>query len=229
MTHVPKLRISEQEYRQLYWPQISMFLQQTLASPDRVIFAREEFYRQVYNVCVARLTLLIYDDLVAYIKEYLENDRVVLLHTPDMIFLPTVAEYYQRLKAATDIVAAGFRYLEKTYTLPELNLSIQQIFDNHIKAIVFGDETMRLRLSFLIRQTPVPPPFNDPSVFMHLAQALYRIDPSFVSLNPALFAMYVPGLGIAASSAFPLKTNPLTVRPRADSATKPRPKRKCDD
>jgi len=183
------MSIPREMYDKTYWPHIREALNQIILQPMEISFSQEELYRNVYNVCCQRHTVLLYDDLLALVSQHLTVMYSSLLSTHDNTFIQVVSQYFVNFKRCSEIICSVFRYLERVYIVEKLNTSLKGILKTSFNNIVVNTPEVKQRLNTLLK---ILPPQSDPTMIMNLVKGLYELDKSYSTFNPQLFTVYIP-------------------------------------
>eukprot|EP01111_Echinosteliopsis_oligospora_P012355 TRINITY_DN4211_c0_g1_i1.p1 TRINITY_DN4211_c0_g1~~TRINITY_DN4211_c0_g1_i1.p1 ORF type:complete len:268 (+),score=53.47 TRINITY_DN4211_c0_g1_i1:71-805(+) len=189
----PKITfISLDDYNRDYWPMMQKAVTIILANPRSVLFSQEEILRGIYNVCCQRHGAKLYNDLIQTVTQHLQQINQQLATSPDSEFIKYLNSSLDSYQCSIQVIAGLFRYLEKIYVMDKLVVPLVTILQDLFMGQGLCMQVARLKQIL----GPVPGKVlpEDPSVYMQLTRNLYSLDREFATLNPSLFAKFIPNL-----------------------------------
>jgi len=211
--------ITAQSYSTVEWPQLSSSLYRLLTNPN-CAFPADNLYNLVYKICMAGLMDTCYQDLRQFIADHLNQMRQTLLDaTPEKFYL-LLAELVSNYRIALEKMTIVFAYLERQYVTKQLKISLSQELERELGDRVLQSVDVHERLKQLLPRTwpdmwkslpsalirhspshwtkqktfPRDAILLSPSVLQPICECLFQFESQYAVYNPALFAMYIPGL-----------------------------------
>eukprot|EP01135_Chromosphaera_perkinsii_P004050 Nk52_evm63s266 gene=Nk52_evmTU63s266 len=192
--------VSEDDYRNFCWPEISGLVENILAQDPSTtfVFSSEQPYRIVYNCCVQRFQERLFLDLKVLIQNYFA--KAVL---PDLInceppkFLTLFGRYFLQYTKALEAICPVFGYLDRMYIKAKFHTSLQSLLMAEFQNNIVDHPSITPLLFRRLEETTTSPFSVDPETCMLIVKGLYSMNTDYPFLHPEcteLFARYIPCL-----------------------------------
>eukprot|EP01117_Protostelium_nocturnum_P018386 TRINITY_DN7678_c0_g1_i1.p1 TRINITY_DN7678_c0_g1~~TRINITY_DN7678_c0_g1_i1.p1 ORF type:complete len:347 (-),score=100.45 TRINITY_DN7678_c0_g1_i1:190-1170(-) len=104
--------ITEQIYRTNVWPDLKKSLENILSDPSAP-FSQLDLYRVVYEICCAKRTLALFNDLSDLLDEFINKSIAFLSQIDKESFLTSISNSFKSYKKSMECFSAIFLYLER--------------------------------------------------------------------------------------------------------------------
>ncbi|XP_033102795.1 CDK2-associated and cullin domain-containing protein 1-like [Anneissia japonica] len=188
--------ITQEDYQQQYWPILDNAVRQLLAnSGSYVPISYEQMYSCVYKCVCQQHSEKMYEDLFQLIKEHLSSIHCELqdLHqsNPDY-FLERFHQAMQKYNYSLKGIVPIFNYMNRFYVTHKLNTDLHLELTNLFTVYIVQSQARQVIR--LLEEAQSRPFAVKPATAAGIIKGLYSLNPEFATLNPKLFAKYIPNV-----------------------------------
>ncbi|CAG8624716.1 2840_t:CDS:2 [Acaulospora morrowiae] len=192
--------VTECTYGSTFWPQISCFVRSAMQTDMQIerplhTFSHEELYRSIYWMCWQGFQKRLYADLTSVIEESLNTLEKQLENIQQMeLWLEKFKQICVNHARATDILGSVFAYLDKTYIQYALHENLRDILVERFQHLIL--EKSEMRAIFVFSMILDSPEAFSLDLVVGTVEALYKINPDNIYLNPTLFQNSIKNMTI---------------------------------
>ncbi|XP_071947704.1 CDK2-associated and cullin domain-containing protein 1-like [Antedon mediterranea] len=188
--------ITLEDYQQQYWPVLDSAVRQLLAhSGNYVPISYEQMYSCVYKCVCQQHSEKMYNDLLGLIKEHLTSivcELNVLHQSNTDFFLEHFYQAMQNYNHSLKGIVPIFNYMNRFYVTHKLNTDLHSELTKLFT--VYIAETQACHILRLLDEAQGRPFAVKPATAAGIIKGLYSLNPEFATLNPRLFAKYIPNV-----------------------------------
>ncbi|KAJ3300765.1 CDK2-associated and cullin domain-containing protein 1 [Borealophlyctis nickersoniae] len=180
------------------WPELVRLLRLLLRPEEQVhtslsSFSHEELYRIIYQICWLGFRERLYQELVRFFETTLDEQDAQLKSIADpAVWLQSFGTLCVNHLRAVDIIGDLFAYLDKAYVRYTLQKDLKDVLTHVVQERLVATSEELIFATFKLVVANVLP--VDEGWMRTVAEALLKMNPDSIFLNPTLFQELIPRL-----------------------------------